>query len=143
MNADNKRVLTTRVDVKVRFSEVDILGMVWHGNYVRYLEDAREAFGHEYGIEYMWIKKQGYIAPIYDVQMRYLGQSNIDDVITVEIRYVPDKGAKLVYDFTLCRKSDSVPVMTARTIQLFQTLDGEFVVSKPQFITDWEKRNGI
>ena len=47
--------ISETVRVKVRFSEVDPIRMVWHGNYVKYLEDAREAFGHRYGISYLQI----------------------------------------------------------------------------------------
>ena len=36
--------------VKVRFSEVDSMAVVWHGNYVKYLEDGREAFGLQFGV---------------------------------------------------------------------------------------------
>ena len=39
-------------EFEVRFSEVDIMGVVWHGAYPLYLEDAREAWGHHYGLCY-------------------------------------------------------------------------------------------
>ena len=48
-------VLSETVRVQVRFSEVDSIKMVWHGNYITYMEDAREAFGRKYGLEYMYI----------------------------------------------------------------------------------------
>ncbi len=37
------RELSLTKRVEVRFSELDPLKVVWHGNYVKYLEDAREA----------------------------------------------------------------------------------------------------
>lgn len=37
----------------IRFSEVDSMNVVWHGSYPLYFEDAREAFGEKYGLEYM------------------------------------------------------------------------------------------
>ena len=37
--------LTNRTTLRVRFSEVDSMEVVWHGEYVRYMEDGREAFG--------------------------------------------------------------------------------------------------
>ena len=46
-------------DVRVRFSETDNLGVVWHGNYVKYFEDGREAFGREHNISYLDQKKIG------------------------------------------------------------------------------------
>ncbi len=42
--------LKSRIEVRVRFSEVDSLKMVWHGSYVKYMEDGREAFGREFGL---------------------------------------------------------------------------------------------
>ena len=51
--------ISETVRVKVRFSEVDPIRMVWHGNYIKYLEDAREAFGHRYGISYLQISEHG------------------------------------------------------------------------------------
>ena len=59
--------LTTVTFTKVRFSEVDSMHVVWHGEYVRYLEDGREAFGREFpGIGYLDFYRNGYTAPIVD-----------------------------------------------------------------------------
>ncbi len=46
-------LLTERVEILVRFNEADPLGIVWHGHYVRYFEDGREAFGNKYGLRYL------------------------------------------------------------------------------------------
>lgn len=40
--------LTNRTTFRVRFSEIDSMQIVWHGEYVRYFEDGREAFGKQY-----------------------------------------------------------------------------------------------
>ena len=47
--------LSETARIQVRFSEVDSIKMVWHGHYITYMEDAREAFGRKYGLEYMYI----------------------------------------------------------------------------------------
>ena len=47
--------LTNRTTFRVRFSEIDSMQIVWHGEYVRYFEDGREAFGKQYGLDYMSI----------------------------------------------------------------------------------------
>lgn len=143
MNKKETGALSVRTSVKVRFSEVDSLGMVWHGNYVQYLEDGREAFGHAFGLEYLNIYAQGLITPVADLQMRYLNPAKVDDRLVVETVYVPDRGAKLVYDYTIRRLADDTVILNARSIQLFQTVDGEFIVSKPDFIREWEAGHGI
>ena len=45
--------LIDRTTIKVRFSEIDSMQIVWHGEYVRYFEDGRESFGKHYGLGYM------------------------------------------------------------------------------------------
>lgn len=46
----HQAALTDRTTIKVRFSEIDSMQIVWHGEYVRYFEDGREAFGKRYGL---------------------------------------------------------------------------------------------
>ena len=60
-------ILRHETEVLVRFSEVDSLLIVWHGHYVRYFEDAREAFGLKYGIHYLDVHRAGYSTPIVKV----------------------------------------------------------------------------
>ena len=45
--------LKETTNIRVRFNETDPLGIVWHGNYLKYFEDGREAFGKEFGMEYL------------------------------------------------------------------------------------------
>ena len=58
------KVLKSSILVPVRFSETDAMGVVWHGNYLKFFEDAREKFGKDYGIEYLDVHAQGYFIPI-------------------------------------------------------------------------------
>ena len=46
-------ILKHSKDIEIRFSEIDSMGVVWHGSYTLYFEDAREAFGQKYGLGYM------------------------------------------------------------------------------------------
>ena len=59
--------LIERTTIKVRFSEIDSMQIVWHGEYVRYFEDGRESFGKHYGLGYMDIYSEGYMVPIVEL----------------------------------------------------------------------------
>ena len=53
--------LTNRTTFRVRFSEIDSMQIVWHGEYVRYFEDGRESFGRHYpGIGYADMQRAGF-----------------------------------------------------------------------------------
>ena len=136
-------ILSDTVRVKVRFSEVDSIKMVWHGHYVEYMEDARESFCHKYRLDYMHIFNSGYLAPMFDMKMRYHHIATIDDVLLVTITYRQTKGAKLVFDYVVKRECDDTLIFTAESTQLFVTRAGEFEPSSPAFFTEWKKKNNI
>ena len=54
------KTLVHNSNFAVRFNETDPLGIVWHGNYITYFEDGREAFGRHFGISYLDIQKSGF-----------------------------------------------------------------------------------
>ena len=88
--------LTASIEVEVHFYDVDSINMVWHGHYVKYLEQAREAFGRQYGIAYLDVYAAGYTTPIVDMHIRYKQIAHFEDKLRVEIRYVPCRSAKII-----------------------------------------------
>ncbi|MDR1592553.1 MAG: acyl-CoA thioesterase [Prevotellaceae bacterium] len=132
--------LKETVIVQVRFSEVDALRMVWHGNYLRYLEDAREAFGRKYGLDYRMIFDNGYITPVVDMHLEYKQPATMDDILDVEICYRAAKGGKIIFDYTIYKQKDKSLVLTAGTIQLFMTVEGVFEPSCPNFYAEWKRK---
>ena len=64
---EKENILSVTQPINIRFSEVDSMGVVWHGNYAIYFEDAREAFGAKYGLEYLMMYDEGYFEPIVEL----------------------------------------------------------------------------
>ena len=58
-------------ELEIRFSEVDMMNVVWHGSYALYFEDARETFGAKYDLSYMGYIQHGYYAPIVEQTIQY------------------------------------------------------------------------
>ncbi len=145
------------VRIPVRFSEVDSIRVVWHGSYVAYLEDGREAFGRRYGLGYNDMFKAGLVAPIVEVNLQYKAPATVDDILVLETRYVPTRGAKLVFDYSLYKlenkelsdeeafspKEDTHKlILTARTTQLWMT-GSELEISTPEFYQNWKDAHGF
>jgi len=61
------------VEVQVQFFDVDPMHIVWHGNYVKYLEEARCALFDSIGYNYRQMQSSGYAWPIVDLRLRYIG----------------------------------------------------------------------
>jgi acyl-CoA thioester hydrolase len=137
------KTLKDRTEVKVRFGEVDSMGIVWHGNYVKYIEEGRESFGKKYGISYLDIYAHDVMAPVVKMNIDFKKQVHYGDKLIVETEYVDQQAAKILFRFKIFRKSDNELVATAETTQVFIDLDREMLLYPPQFAIDWKKKMGL
>lgn len=62
---------TAEVSIKVPFHDVDAMNVVWHGNYFRYFEVAREALLDRFNYGYRAMKASGYVWPVVDTRVKY------------------------------------------------------------------------
>lgn len=136
-------LLKSTVEFPVRFSDVDSMQIVWHGHYVKYMEEGREDFGRKFGISYMMIKAEGYVAPVVKLSCDFKKSLSYEDTVIVETRYVDSPAAKIIYSFKIFRGSDKVLVATGESIQVFLDINNELVLTIPPFFADWKKKWGL
>jgi len=132
--------LIDTIRIRAPFYDFDAIQMIWHGNFVKYLEQGRESFGDKFGLEYIHIYNSGYLAPIADMHLTFKNVAKFGDVLIVETTCRPCRGAKLIFDYTITRESDGAVILQATTIQLFVTRDGVFEVSEPDFYAKWKEK---
>lgn len=119
------------------------MGIVWHGNYLKYLEDGREAFGAKYGVGYMDIYKQGYTAPLVEIDIKYKKSLRYGTRILIETRYVHDDAAKIIFAYKVVNANNPAELIaTANSIQAFLDLQGELVLTNPPFYQEWKQKHG-
>ena len=133
------KTLTNTTQIMVRFCEVDSLGIVWHGHYLKYLEDGREAFGVQYGLGYIDIYNNGLVIPIVKVEVDFKRPLKYRDKVTIETTYQDCEAAKLIFSYTLKDLNGQV-VGTATTIQVFLE-KGVLCLYTPEFINQWKTKN--
>ncbi len=139
LSADPALVHTVRI--KVRFSEVDSMRVVWHGEYVRYFEDGREAFGEHFaGLSYRDIHASGYTTPIVEMHVEYKRPLHVAEHATVETRYVPTEAAKICFEYVIRRETDGAVAAIGTTTQVFVNDRGEMELSMPEFFKEWKRR---
>lgn len=137
------KILKDRTEVKVRFGEVDSMGIVWHGNYVKYIEEGRESFGRKYDISYLDIYANDVMAPVVKMNIDFKKQVHYGDKLIIETEYIDQAAAKIFFRFKIFRKSDDELVATAESIQVFIDLNREMILYPPQFVLEWKKKVGL
>lgn len=124
--------------ITVRFNEVDSLGIVWHGHYISYFEEGREAFGKKYGISYLDIKAEGFAAPIVKTSTEHLLPLKYGDTITVETTFKNTRASKIVFNYVIKNIQNQV-VCKGESVQVFTSLtSGEMALSNPDFFMAWK-----
>ncbi|MCL2246567.1 MAG: acyl-CoA thioesterase [Lentimicrobiaceae bacterium] len=129
-------------DFEVRFSEVDSMGIVWHGNYSLYFEDAREAFGKQYNLEYLYMFEQGFYAPLVELHFKYKRPLRCHDKGKIEITYRNTETAKLIFDYKIYSSENEI-IATGYSIQVFLDLNYNLMWELPEFMKRWKEKYGL
>ena len=134
--------LSDSTEVTVRFSEVDAMGIVWHGNFVKYMEDGRESFGRRFGLGYYDLYEQGLQVPLVKLDIDYKQQLKYGERIVIETTWMNCDAAKILFKYQILRKADGAVLMKARTTQVFLNMKGELELTNPEYYMEWKSRNG-
>lgn len=143
MPYNTKSEISFTSEIRVRFVETDPLGIVWHGNYIQYFEDGREAFGRHHGISYLDQKDNGFASPIVKSMSEHKLPLRYGDIATVITTYVDSPAAKMIFRYEIYNPNGEL-VCTGETVQVFVALDsGELSLTIPEFFKAWKMKEGL
>ena len=108
--------LSATVEIKVPFHDVDMMGIVWHGHYVRYFEIARCALLDKIDYNYEQMKASGYAWPVIDVRIRYPGSPVFGELIYVTA-HLAEWENRLKVDYEI-RNSENKRITKGYTVQV-------------------------
>ncbi len=123
----------------MKFSEADPLGIVWHGHFIRYFEDGREAFGAAFGLRYLDLFRNNIVIPIIHIDCNYRRILRYGHTVRLETTYVDTPAAKLLFDYAITDLDTGERVANGNSVQVFldrQSL--ELMLTLPPFMTDWK-----
>lgn len=127
-------------EIKVRFSEVDSMGVVWHGAYSKYFEDAREAFGDQFGLSYLFVFDNGYFTPLVSLEFKYKSLIRYGDAIKIIGKYIPTEAAKIIFEYEIINLTTQQIATTGKSIQAFLDLNYQLVLYPPSFYIQWKNK---
>ncbi len=137
-NMKSGKYIEARTGVKVRFSDVDAMGVVWHGHYLKFFEDGREALGEMFGLDYMDVYKNGYFIPIVRTNINYKSPIHFGDEVEVVTRMHYSRAAKIVHTYEVWNKTHNKLSCEGYTEQVFLFRDSrELELFTPGFYSDW------
>ena len=79
-------MITSTTQVTVRYAETDMMGVVYHGSYIPWLEVGRTQLLKELGLPYRQLEESGFRLPVLEVALKYLRPARYDDLVTIVTR---------------------------------------------------------
>jgi len=61
----------SKIDLKIDYADTDMMGVVYHANYLKFFERGRTGLIEDLGYSYLEMENEGYFAPVYDVYAVY------------------------------------------------------------------------
>ena len=135
------KILSVTKPFDIRFSEVDSMGVVWHGHYAMYFEDAREEFGKKYNLEYLFMYDQGFFEPLVELTFKYKKPLIYGMKPEISITYCPTEAAKIVFDYEIRDTATGEVYVTGHSVQVFMDKTNyQMVLYSPDFYEEWKKK---
>jgi acyl-CoA thioester hydrolase len=76
-------MIQSRVQVTVRYAETDMMGIVYHANYLPWFEVGRTTLLKEIGVPYRKLEEDGFRLPVLEISAKYVRPALYDDTLDV------------------------------------------------------------
>jgi len=135
------KTLDSTIEIAIRFSETDAMGVVWHGNYLKFFEDAREKFGAEHGMEYLDVYGQGFYTPIVKSDINHKASVYYGQKVKVKAVLEFYQASKIVFKYIVTNLATGQIAATGSTTQVFLSVkENVLELMKPSFYVEWEEK---
>lgn len=116
-------MIVSRSQVTVRYAETDMMGVVYHGNYLPWFEVGRTTLLKEMGLPYRRLEEEGFRLPVLEVQAKFVRPALYDDTITIvtTMREKPLLRIRLEYEV---KRGDEL-LATGFTVHAFIDREGK------------------
>jgi acyl-CoA thioester hydrolase len=108
--------ISASIEATVAFHDIDIVGVMWHGHYLKYLENARWALMDQIGFGYEVMRDSGFAWPIVEMHVKYVHAAKLGDQLRVRASLVEWEN-RLVVNYLVLRADDE-RLARAKSVQV-------------------------
>lgn len=112
---------------KVQYYETDMMGVVHHSNYIRWMEEARIDFLERAGFPYREMEAHGIVSPVRSIACEYKRSCTFGDEIAVGVSVAAFTGVVLTIEYDMRKLPAGEQVLTGRSEHVFLDRNGHIV----------------
>ena len=125
--------LSCEIEIRVRYAEVDAMGVLHHSRFWVYFEMGRTELLRLAGVAYRDLEEKGVFFVVAKCSARFLAAARYDDVLVLTTKIVRMDAARIDHAYELKRKTDGALLATADTTIACVDRQGQ-VIPIPEFL---------
>lgn len=110
-------MIKSTTKITIPFNDLDPMNIVWHGNYVKYLEQARCDLFKKIGYTYMDMYKDNYMYPIAKMDLKFIKPATLDDEIEVYC-YLEELEPAMIISYEIINSKTGEKIFKAKSTQI-------------------------
>ena len=122
------------MQIKVRYCETDQMGLVHHGSYINYFEEARISWISNLGFSYGEMEKSGIILPVSKLNINYLRPAYFENDLVVNVELAELPTSRLIFNYSITNKGEVV--VTGTTVLAFLNKETKKPVRCPDYMLE-------
>ncbi len=120
---------------RVRYSETDQMGVVYHGNYAQFFELGRTEWLRELGVTYKYMELSGIMLPVISLKSNFLKSAMYDDVLTIETILIKKPMVKIEFDYKITNQNNEL-ICTGNTVLAFVNMKTKRPTRCPDYLLE-------
>lgn len=131
---EKQTIIADEYRLTVPFYDVDQMGVVWHGNYVKYFEKARCQLLDKFAYGYNAMQQSGYAWPIVDMKIKYISPVFFESKLCIKT-VLKDYENGLLIDYQIFDEKNNVRTTKGQTRQVAVDIKTrEMLICSPEIV---------
>jgi acyl-CoA thioester hydrolase len=123
------------LQIRVRYSETDQMGVVYHGNYIPYFEIGRVEWLRTQGVSYKSLEEGGIALPIVSMTLNYKKPARYDDLLNIKTTFKSQSSVKIEFECEIT-DADGALLTTAYFLLVFVDIKTGKPIAPPKHIKE-------
>ena len=125
-------MISSETSIVVRYAETDMMGIVYHANYLPWLEMGRTQLLKERGFPYTELEAQGLFLPVIEINVKYRCPAKYDDTIVVRTVMQEKPFVKIRLEYEVLKEGEAIA--TGHSVHAFMNSDGQAIKAPRPFL---------
>ncbi len=124
------------IEHTVYYADTDAYGVVWHGTYLRWIEQGRVEICRNMGLDLTELKKNNILIPVTNINVRYKASAKLDDKIIVETEVAKITPLTITFAQSIKAKENGKPYVIAEIEVVAVNNEGKIYRRLPDILKD-------